>query len=192
MQKEPNDIRISAKSRTKNVIQYASSIMEEKKLKELKFTAVGNSIPTLISVVEALKIMIPGLYQMNKLSSVSYQILSMNHTVMGEKISPKMEVILSTEKFKECEGSQDKYDEKTRKDLEAFVAKRREEIMKKREKGGFRGRGFRGRGFRGRGFRGRGFRGRAMRGGSRGRGAPRGRGNTTRGAVRGRATRGTK
>lgn len=187
--KEDNDIRIGMKSRQRYVIKYASSIMKEKNYKELKFSAVGGSIGKLLDIVEVLKVLIPGLYQQNRITSVSYQTLDSNSKVLNQKLYPKLEVILSTEEFKnKNEGTQTKMDEKTRKNIEEIMDKRKEEREKNKgtrgrgfrgRRGGFRGRrpGFRGRGFRSRGFRGRGFRGRA-RGGPRGgpRGTPRGRG----------------
>lgn len=65
--KAPNDIRIGGGSRPRAVIQYASSIMKEKNLRELKFSAVGNSIPALVDVVEVLKITTPGFHQTSKI-----------------------------------------------------------------------------------------------------------------------------
>ena len=162
--------------------------MKEKNLKELKFSAVRGSIGKLIEVVEVLKVLIPNLYQQNRITSVAYQTVDSNKTLLNQRLYPKLEVILSTEAFKEKnEGTQDKLDEKDRKTFEEHINKRREEREKNRGRGG-RGRG----GFRGRrgGFRGRrgGFRGR--RGGFRGgRGAPR-RGRGTRGGSRGTPTRG--
>ncbi|MCQ2817135.1 MAG: ribonuclease P subunit p25 family protein [archaeon] len=67
-EKDPGDIRIGGRSRAKYVIQYAQSIMKEKNLRELKFSAIGDSITALIDVVEIMKINIPGLYQQNKLA----------------------------------------------------------------------------------------------------------------------------
>ena len=55
--KADNDIRIGMNSRPRNVIRYASSIMKEKNLKELKFSAVGGSIGKLLDTVEVLKVM---------------------------------------------------------------------------------------------------------------------------------------
>jgi len=186
--KAENDIRIGMKTRPRYVIKYSQSIMKEKNLKELKFSAVGGSIGKLIEVVEVLKVLIPNLYQQNRITSVAYQTVDSNKTLLNQRLYPKLEVILSTEAFKEKnEGTQDKLSEKDRKTFEEHINKRREE----REKNRGRGRGGRG-GFRGRrgGFRGRrgGFRGR--RGGFRGsRGAPR-RGRGTRGTTRGTPNRG--
>ena len=185
--KAENDIRIGMKTKPRYVIKYSQSIMKEKNLKELKFSAVGGSIGKLIEVVEVLKVLIPNLYQQNRITSVAYQTVDSNKTLLNQRLYPKLEVILSTEAFKEKnEGTQDKLDEKDRKTFEEHINKRREEREKNRGRGG-RGRG----GFRGRrgGFRGRrgGFRGR--RGGFRGRGAPR-RGRGTRGAPRGTQARG--
>ena len=195
--KEDNDIRIGMRSRQKYVIKYASSIMKEKNYKELKFSAVGGSIGKLIDIVEVLKILIPNLYQQNRITSVAYQTLDSNSKILNQRLYPKLEIILSTEEFKnKNEGTQDKIDEKLRKDIEEIMKKRREEREKNGDKNR-RGRGFRGRrgGLRGRrpGFRGRGPR----RGGFRGRnredakkdGAPRGRGSGTgRGTNRGKET----
>ena len=187
--KAENDIRIGMKTRPRYVIKYSQSIMKEKNLKELKFSAVGGSIGKLIEVVEVLKVLIPNLYQQNRITSVAYQTVDSNKTLLNQRLYPKLEVILSTEAFKEKnEGTQDKLDEKDRKTFEEHINKRREEREKNRGTGRGRGRGFRGR--RG-GFRGRrgGFRGR--RGGFRGsRGAPRRGGRGTRGGSRGTQTRG--
>ena len=185
--KAENDIRIGMKTKPRYVIKYSQSIMKEKNLKELKFSAVGGSIGKLIEVVEVLKVLIPNLYQQNRITSVAYQTVDSNKTLLNQRLYPKLEVILSTEAFKDKnEGTQDKLDEKDRKTFEEHINKRREEREKNRGRG--RGRG----GFRGRrgGFRGRrgGFRGR--RGGFRGRGAPRRGGRGTRGGSRGTTTRG--
>ena len=179
--KAENDIRIGMKTKPRYVIKYSQSIMKEKNLKELKFSAVGGSIGKLIEVVEVLKVLIPNLYQQNRITSVAYQTVDSNKTLLNQRLYPKLEVILSTEAFKEKnEGTQDKLDEKDRKTFEEHINKRREEREKNRGRGG-RGRG----GFRGRrgGFRGR-------RGGFRGRGAPRRGGRGTRGGSRGTPTRG--
>ena len=183
--KPDNDIRVGMRSRPRYVIKYAQSIMKEKKFNELKFSAVGGSIGHLLEIVEVLKILIPGLYQQNRITSVAYQTVDSNNQLLNQRLYPKLEVILSTEEFKnKNEGTQDKLSEKDRKFLEDNMNKRKE----KREKN--RGRGRRG-WFRGRrgGFRGRrpGFRG--IRRGFRGRGGPR-RGTSQRG--RGRPQRGQR
>jgi DNA-binding protein len=206
--KADNDIRIGMKSRQKYVIKYASSIMKEKNYKELKFSAVGGSIGKLLDIVEVLKVLIPGLYQQNRITSVAYQTVDSNSTILNQRLYPKLEVVLSTEEFKnKNEGTQDKLDEKTRKDLEEVMKKRREEREKNaggkprgRGRGGFRGGrrpGFRGRrpGFRGRGSRRGGFRGRGRgpRGAARGRGRGQGgRGQGPRGAPKVNRGRGGK
>ncbi len=185
------------KSRQRYVIKYASSIMKEKNYKELKFSAVGGSIGKLLDIVEVLKILIPGLYQQNRITSVAYQTVDSNSTILNQRLYPKLEVILSTEEFKnKNEGTQDKLDEKTRKDLEEVMQKRKEEREKngdRRQRGRGRGRrpGFRGRrpGFRGRGSRRGGFRGRG-RGGPRGTARGRGRGRGQGGRGQGQGGRG--
>jgi hypothetical protein len=59
--KEANDVRIGMNTRVGNVIKYCTSILAEKKLRELHFSAVGGAIGTLISVVEVLRIINPGM-----------------------------------------------------------------------------------------------------------------------------------
>ena len=190
--KEPNDIRIGMNSRPRNVIKYSTSVMEEKKLNELKFSAVGGSIGRLLEIVEVLKILKPGLYQQNRITSVAYQTVDSNSKILNEKLYPKLEVVLSKEEPKnKTEGYQGKLDEKERKDIEKIMNERREQREKNRGRGRGRGR----RGFRGRrgGFRGRRGFGRPRRGGRGMRGAPpRGRGRGPRGsnAGRGRGQRG--
>ena len=181
--KAPNDIRIGMNSRPRYVIKYSTSVMEEKKLTELKFSAVGGSIGRLLDIVEVLKVLKPGLYQTNRITSVAYQTVDSNNTLLNQRLYPKLEVILSTEepKVKTPEGYQGKLDEEQRKELEKVLNERREKMEKNRGRGRGRGRaGPRGRGRRG-GFRGRrgNFRGRPRRGDSRprrGDARPRGRG----------------
>ena len=190
--KEPNDIRIGMNSRPRNVIKYATSVMDEKKLTELKFSAVGGSIGRLLDIIEVFKVLKPGLYQQNRITSVAYQTVDSNNELLQQRLFPKLEVILSKEEPKtKTEGFQGQMDEKQRKEIETIMNKKKEQREKNRGRGGPRGRGRggpRGRGRRA-GFRGRGrgF-GRPRRGG-RGnpRGAsPRGRGNTRGASPRGR------
>jgi hypothetical protein len=184
--KEANDIRIGMNTRVRNVVRYCNALLKEKTFKSLHFSAVGGAIGKLVSAVEVLKTVNPGLYQQNKLATVSYQSTE-NKEVKNQRLYPKMEVTLSLDDMKEKnEGYQKKLDESERMKLyNAF----NEQPVRRPRRGGFRGRrgGFRGRrgGFRGRrvfrgrfrargaGFR-RGFRGnrgrgmRGNRGGSRG------------------------
>jgi len=184
--KEPNDIRIGMNSRPRNVIKYATSVMDEKKLTELKFSAVGGSIGRLLDIVEVFKVLKPGLYQQNRITSVAYQTVDSNNELLQQRLFPKLEVILSKEEPKtKTEGFQGQMDEKQRKEIETIMNKKKEQREKNRGRVGPRGRGRggpRGRGRRA-GFRGRGrgF-GRPRRGG---RGAPRGTNNRGRGTNRG-------
>ena len=172
--KAENDIRVGMNSRPRNVIRYASSIMKEKNLKELKFSAVGGSRGKLLDTVEVLKVMIPGLYQQNKITSVAYQTVDSNKSVISQRLYPKMEVVLSTEEPKtKTEGTQGKMDEKLRAEIQKIMDDRKAKREKEGTRGGFRDNRRGGRGS----FRGN--RGGPRRGGFRGnRGGPRrGRGN---------------
>ena len=164
--KEPNDIRIGQNSRVRNVVRYCNSLLKEKTFKTLHFSAVGGAIGKLVSAVEVLKTVNEGLYQQNKLATVSYQSDS-KETSNNQKLYPKMEVTLSLEDFKEkTDGYQKKLEESERQKLYKLF---NEQPVRRGRRGGFRGRrGFGGRrgGFRGR--RGFGFRARGFRGGNRG------------------------
>ena len=196
--KEPNDIRIGMNSRPRNVIKYATSVMDEKKLTELKFSAVGGSIGRLLDIVEVFKVLKPGLYQQNRITSVAYQTVDSNNELLQQRLFPKLEVVLSKEEPKtKTEGFQGQMDEKQRKEIETIMNKKKEQREKSRGRGAPRGRGRggpRGRGRRA-GFRGRGRGFRPRRGArttargsnNRGRGAPRGN-NTPRGRGQQRGT----
>ena len=187
--KAPNDIRIGMNSRVRNVIKYSTSVMDEQKLTELKFSAVGGSIGRLLDIVEILKVLKPGLYQQNRITSVAYQTVDSNNTLLNQRLYPKLEVTLSKDEPKnKSEGYQGQLAEDERQKLEKLINERREQREKNRGRGRGRGRG--GRGPRGRGRRGgfrgrRGLRGRPRRGDSR----PR-RGDSRRGGQRGARARG--
>ena len=170
--KPVNDIRVSFNSRIGGIVSYCEKLLKENNLRELNFSAVGGSIGTLVSVVELLKTITPGLYQINRLATISYQSVEEGgkSETQNQRLYPKLEVKLTLDKpSKTTEGFQDKLDEEERKKLFELHEKRKDE----RRRGGFRRRGFRGRrgGFRGR----RPFRGRG-RGRGRGRPPMRGRG----------------
>ena len=187
-QKKPaNDIRVGFNSRISGIVNYCQRLLKENNMRELNFSAVGGSIGTLVTAVEVLKALQPGLYQVNRLATISYQSVEegKKNEVQNHKLYPKLEVKLTLDKpQKTGEGYQEPIKEEERKNILDIQTKRRQGGRPRR--GGFRGRrgGFRGRrgGFRGRrgGFRGRG-RGRP----NFGRGRP-----PIRSRPRGRPTRG--
>ena len=194
--KPVNDIRVSYSSRIGGIVSYCEKLLKENNIRELNFSAVGGSIGTLVSVVELLKTITPGLYQINRLATISYQSVEEGGKSENQnpRLFPKLEVKLTLDKpEKLTEGFQDKLSEEDRKTLLDFHNKRKDERRNRPRRRGFGGRrGFRGRrGFKGRrGFRGRGrgpIRG-AGRPPMRGRGRPpmrrtpmRGRGGLSRG-----------
>jgi hypothetical protein len=207
--KPANDIRVSFNSRIGGIVSYCEKLLKENNMRELNFSAVGGSIGTLVSVVELLKTIYPGLYQVNRFATISYQSVEEGGKSETEnrRLFPKLEVKLTLDKPTNItEGFQEKLSEDERKKLLDLHNKIRDQRRNRPRRRGFRGRrgGFRGRrgGFRGRrgGFRGRrpmrGFRGRRPMRGFRGRGnrppmesrtPPRGRGT---GRARGNPPRG--
>jgi len=163
--KPSNEIKVGYETRVGNVVKYCNSLLAEKKFKELHFSALGGAVGKLVSAVEVLKLVNPGLYQKTTISNISY---SRGKGEEGEKLYPKIEVVLSLEDFKvKGIGYQGKLDETERLRLFEILNQRnnREGSGRGGERGFSRG-GFRG-GRGGRGGRGRGgFRG--GRGGERG------------------------
>ena len=133
----------------------------------------------------------PGLHQLNRITSVAYQTVDSNKTLLNQRLYPKLEVTLSLDEPKnKSEGYQGVLEEEKRKQISKIMDDRKAEREKNRGRGRGRRGGFRGRGRRG-GFRGRG-RGRGRRAGFRGRGRgdrPR-RGDRRDGPRRGTPTRG--
>ena len=60
------EIKIGIYTGVRNVVKYCNSLFKERTIKTLKFSAVGGTIGKLVSIVETLKILNPGLYQQNK------------------------------------------------------------------------------------------------------------------------------
>ncbi len=113
--KELNDIRVGINSRVRNVIGYCNSILSEKKVRDLHFSAVGGAIGKLVDTVEVLKIVNPGFYQINKIATVSYQTVDSQGRIINQKIYPKLEIILTLDEPKERgEGYQPAIKEKER------------------------------------------------------------------------------
>jgi hypothetical protein len=196
---EKNQVKIGFQTRIGNVVKYSISLLKEEKFRTIHFSAIGGAIGSLVNVVEVLKTLHPGLYQINKISSVSHQTLdSTNKEIIKERLSPKMDATLTFDTPNQTgEGFQEPYSEDVRKKLEDKLNESRDRPREDREdrrprggysRGGRDGYSRGGRdGFRGRGFSSRGgFRGES-RGGFRGesREGFRGRGFSSRGGFRG-------
>lgn len=171
-EKPANDIRIGMDSRVKNVIRYCNGLLKEKTFTFLRFSAVGGAIGKLVDAVEILKVVNPGLYQSNKLATVSYQSVDDDDhkTVTNQRLYPKMEVVLSLDPKEKNEGYQDKLKEDERLKLYGLFNQKPVRRPFNGTRGTYRGNrgGYRSeRGNRGgRGFRGN--RGGPRRGGYRG------------------------
>ena len=170
-----NEIRIGFRSRVRNIVNYATILLNENKFRSLNLSAIGGAIGSLVNAVEVLKINNPGLYQVNKIGTVSYQTVDQQGQVQNQRLYPKLEVVLTLDDPKESgEGFQNKLSEEERTQLLALSKERAPRVEgEERPRGGFRGRGAPRGGPRG-GFRGRGAPRGGPRGGFRGRGAPRG------------------
>ena len=174
--KPANEIRVRYNSRIRGIINYSQRLLKENNLRELTFSAVGGSIGTLVTTVEILKTLYPGIHQVNRFATISYQSVEegKKEEVQNQRLFPKLEVKLSLDKPAELgEGYQEPISEDERKKIVEFQNKRRQGRPVRR--GPPRRRGFRGRFNRG-GFR-----------GGRGRNVPRGRPN-----VRARPMRGVR
>merc|ERR1712032_1432518 len=176
--KPENLIRIGANTRVRSVINYCLVLLK-KDVKELNLNAMGGAIGSLIVIAENVKLLHPGLFQTNTISTINSQTVDGTGNVLQQKLFPKLEVVLTTVQP----------DAKNIGYQAALSEEEREKMLKVLNEVNSNRRNRRQRGQRG-GPRGgqRGQRG-GPRGGQRGnmrggRGAPRGRGN--RGAPRGR------
>ena len=168
-QQPVNHIRVSATSQVRNLIRYSNMLLKERNFREIQFSGLGGAIGKIVSAVEVLRIVNPGLFQVNKIETVTYSTKDNQNNLVNERLYPRMEVILTLDEPKvKGLGYQGKLNEEERVRLFNLLNERR--TREPTERGG-RGRGFRGgdRGDRG----GRGFRGgrggeRSERGGSRG------------------------
>jgi|LauGreDrversion4_2_1035121.scaffolds.fasta_scaffold577754_1 hypothetical protein len=214
-QVELNLIRIGTGTRINGVLRYANVLLKERNFREIHFRGLGASVGKLVTVVELLKLTHPGMYQINKIGTVAFQLKEGNESIINERLYPKLEIVLSLDPPKEkTVGYQDKMAEEERSRLCGIMERTGfggPGIFRGLGRGRARGLG-RGRGSftgRNRSFRGRGaFGGQRSRSGSfnsfgggfRGRGAfsPRGRGfgrgrvfGRGRGGFRGRGFGGT-
>ena len=164
--KPSNDIRVRFNSRISGIINYCQRLFKEHNLREITMSAVGGSIGTLVTAVEVLKSLYPGIHQMNRFATISYQSVEegKKDEVQNERLFPKLEVKLSLDKpAKIGEGYQEPISEEQRKKILEMQNKRRQRRTVRR---GPPRRGMRNGGWnRPRGFR-----------GGRGRNVPNGRG----------------
>ena len=193
--KPANEIRIGFQSRVRNIINYANVLLKENNYRSINLSAIGGAIGSLVNAVEVIKINNPGLYQVNKIGTVSYQTVDNQGSVQNQRYYPKLEVVLTLDEPKDAGvGFQEKLSEEERAKLLAVAQETRRTEEPRRFEGPRGGRGFRGgeRGSRGSG-RGRPIRedeerDYESRGPARPRGnfIPRGRGRGRGFAVRGR------
>ena len=160
--KPMNEIRIGFQSRVRNIINYANVLLKENNFRVINLSAIGGAIGSLVNAVEVIKINNPGLYQVNKIGTVSYQTVDNQGSVQNQRYYPKLEVVLTLDEPKDAGvGFQDKLSEEERAKLLAVAQERRKGDETRRGGEPRRGRGIRGRGRGGRG-----------RGGNRGRPRP--------------------
>ena len=120
-------IRIGFLSKINRVISSCKNFLTNNNNKRLILYAVGGSIKKLIVVVEHLKMIIPGLYQINRLCTVLYKSVD-EKDPKNQKLYPKMEVTLTFNKpIIITEGFQDNIPEEERKKLLDIFLKKKEE-----------------------------------------------------------------
>lgn len=163
-QQPANHVRVSAGSTVRNLLRYAQILFKERNFREVRFTGLGGAIGKIVSTVEVLKVLNPGLWQQNFIETVTYSTKDNNNTLVSERLYPKMEVVLSMDKPSNTNqiGFQAVMNEEDRVKFQNLLNQRRENT------GGYRSRGDGSRGRGGRGGRGRGGFGGRGRGGFRG------------------------
>ena len=127
--KPANEIRVRYNTRIRGIINYSQRLLKENNLRELTFSAVGGSIGTLVTAVEILKSLYPGIHQMNRFATISYQSVEegKKDEVQNQRLFPKLEVKLSLDKPAQLgEGYQEPLSEEERKKIAEFQNKRRQ------------------------------------------------------------------
>ena len=117
-QVELNLIRIGTGTRINGVLRYANVLLKERNFREIHFRGLGASVGKLVTVVELLKLTHPGMYQINKIGTVAFQLKEGNESIINERLYPKLEIILSLDPPNEKSvGFQDKMAEEERSRL---------------------------------------------------------------------------
>lgn len=131
-----NNFHIGFKTKPSSIVAICQKLFKENTYKDIHLSAVGGSIGNLVTIVEVLKAICPGLYQQNKISTVTYQSVDENTEKVepiNSKLFPKFEVTLSLEKpTEENEGFQDKLTEEERKNILDAQAKIKEAKKEKK------------------------------------------------------------
>lgn len=112
---ELNLIRIGTGTRVNGVLRFANVLLKERNFREIRFRALGASIGKLVSSVELLKITHPGMYQVNTIGTVSFQLKDSDDQISNQRLYPKLEIVLSLDEPKnKGEGYQEKMSEEER------------------------------------------------------------------------------
>ena len=134
--KLPNEIRIGFRSKPKDIIAQSEKLLKEEKAKEIHLSAVGNCIGDLVVAVEIMKSLFPQLYQTSIFSTISPKTSEKDKKADSnpKRLFPKLEIILSTEKFPEKkEGSKPTINEEDRKILINTLDKQKDALKKIRK-----------------------------------------------------------
>ena len=84
--KPANEIRIGFQSRVRNIINYANVLLKENNYRSINLSAIGGAIGSLVNAVEVIKINNPGLYQVNKIGTVSYLVRKDDFYIYKDRI----------------------------------------------------------------------------------------------------------
>lgn len=120
--KPNNEIRIQFRTKPKKVISQCEKLLKEDKVKELHLCGVGNAIGKVVIVAEIMKSYHPEFSQQNVFSTIAPNVAEKDKEKKVEpknqKLFPRLEIILSTEKTSEKkEGTAPKITEEERKIL---------------------------------------------------------------------------
>ena len=122
-EKKPNnEIRIQSRTKPKQVISQCEKLLKEDKVKELHLCGVGNAIGNVVIAAEIMKSYHPELFQQSVFSTIVPKSIEKDKEkkmeTKNQKLFPKLEIILSTEKPNEKkESTAQKITEEERKIL---------------------------------------------------------------------------
>ena len=109
-EKKPNnEIRIQSRTKPKQVISQCEKLLKEDKVKELHLCGVGNAIGNVVIAAEIMKSYHPELFQQSVFSTIVPKSIEKDKEkkveTKNQKLFPKLEIILSTEKPNEKKES---------------------------------------------------------------------------------------
>lgn len=137
-----NEFKIGYKSRPKEVITQCEKLLKDEKVKDVRLSAVSNSIGELVITVEILKSIFPNLQQQNIFTTIAPRSIEkekpQEKEAKPQKLFPRLEIILSNGKEEEKKENIPSITEEERKILIETLDNKKDAFTKMRKMRKFR------------------------------------------------------